>query len=149
MRRFLIPLVLGVILLAVPGAARADYFFVAMLSGANEVPPTDTDGEGIALVILNDAGDTLTVDVYWDDLTGPAMAAHIHIGAADVPGPVVIPFSGFPSAVGGHFSNQYTAADVTGGVTFDDVIAALFAGNTYVNIHTARYPGGEIRGQNQ
>jgi hypothetical protein len=69
-------------------------------------------------------------------LTGRATAAHIHIGASGRPGPVAIPLCG-PCRSGARKSAPLTAA----------VLAALEAGRAYVNIHTARNPGGEIRGQ--
>ena len=40
----------------------------------------------------------------------------------------------------------FTAANVTG-ISFADLLAAIRAGNTYVNVHTTAFPGGEIRGQ--
>jgi Cu/Zn superoxide dismutase len=69
-------------------------------------------------------------------LTGRAVAAHIHIGAAGRPGPVAIPLCG-PCRSGARKSATLSAA----------VLAALEAGRAYVNIHTARNPAGEVRGQ--
>ena len=69
-------------------------------------------------------------------LTGRAVAAHIHIGAAGRAGPVAIPLCG-PCRSGARKSATLQAS----------VLAALEAGRAYVNIHTARNPGGEIRGQ--
>lgn len=69
-------------------------------------------------------------------LTGRAVAAHIHIGAAGRAGPVAIPLCS-PCRSGVRKSATLSAA----------VLAALEAGRAYVNIHTARNPAGEIRGQ--
>jgi hypothetical protein len=40
----------------------------------------------------------------------------------------------------------FTAADVSG-ISYADLLAAIRAGNAYVNVHTTLFPGGEIRGQ--
>jgi len=69
-------------------------------------------------------------------LTGPAAAAHIHIGQRGKAGPVAVPLCG-PCRRGQHGSANLTAA----------VLRALEAGRAYVNVHTQRNPAGEIRGQ--
>ena len=69
-------------------------------------------------------------------LTGQAAAAHIHIGARGRPGPVAVALCG-PCRNGMRRSAALTPA----------VMAALEAGRAYVNIHTARNPAGEVRGQ--
>jgi hypothetical protein len=119
------------------------------MSGAGEVPPTNSPGFGEALVIVNDTLDTITVSIYFDDLTGPATASHIHIGPADGTGPVVLPFANFPAAPDGHYENDLTANDISqsSGYSYRDLVHALFDGNAYLNIHTAMFPSGEIRGQ--
>ncbi|MGH3134052.1 MAG: CHRD domain-containing protein [Gaiellaceae bacterium] len=69
-------------------------------------------------------------------LTGRAVAAHIHLGARGKPGRVVVPLCGpCRSGVRGR-------ANVRGAV-----LRALEQGRTYVNVHTARNPAGEVRGQ--
>jgi hypothetical protein len=40
----------------------------------------------------------------------------------------------------------FTAANVSG-ISYADLVAAIRAGDTYVNVHTTQFPGGEIRGQ--
>ena len=67
-------------------------------------------------------------------------------------GPVILPFLGFPSSQSGSFSNVFTAAGLvnqasTGIASFSGLLGALQTGNTYLNIHTATFPGGEVRGQ--
>ena len=69
-------------------------------------------------------------------LTGPATAAHIHMGSVGKAGPVVVPLCGpCTSPVKGNV--RISAA----------VIKAIRKGAAYVNVHTAKYPNGEIRGQ--
>jgi hypothetical protein len=82
-------------------------------------------------------------------LGGPAVAAHIHCCVpAGVNAPVVLPFLGFPAATSGTFSQTYDlATSLINGITVLQFIAGLEAGNAYLNIHNATFPGGEIRGQ--
>jgi hypothetical protein len=69
-------------------------------------------------------------------LTGRALAAHIHIGARGKAGPVAIPLCGpCRNGVGGRATARGSA------------LSALESGRAYVNVHTARNPGGEVRGQ--
>jgi hypothetical protein len=114
----------------------------AELSGANEVPvPGDEDGMGFAAVSL----DASTGEVCWDVMVGnitlPADAMHIHVGAADVAGDVVVPAPSAPDAEG-----------VATGCTSDAdaaLIEAIIADPSgyYVNVHTSDFPAGAVRGQ--
>ena len=150
MKKLMYSVVLAVAFLAVPAGARADYYFLAFLAGANEVPPRDSPGAGVGLVILSDDFSTMSVLEVFDDLTGPATAAHIHVGDPSISGPVILPFGGFPNDTDGFYMTDLTADNFNpgGGLqTFDDAVQALFDGNLYMNIHTQMFPGGEIRGQ--
>jgi len=100
-----------------------------------------TDGEGSAILML--AGNTLTVNVNYHDLTSLAVASHIHGPATeDQAAPVMVNFAPLN---GGSFGTNGT---LSGTVTLaPDQIAALVDGLTYVNVHTTQNPGGEIRGQ--
>lgn len=138
----------GLLILAVASVARAAETFTASLDGANSVPPIAGDGTGSATVTISDDGQSVSWNVTWSGLTGPPSASHIHIGAADATGPVMIPFAPV-SATG--TSGTFNAADYTGGdglpADWAGVLAAIRSGNTYVNVHTAANPPGEIRGQ--
>jgi hypothetical protein len=81
-------------------------------------------------------GTTLTWRLTFSHLSGPATAAHIHMGVRGVSGPVVIPLCG------------PCTSPVTGSksVTTDQA-NDLKARKMYVNVHTGKNPGGEIRGQ--
>ena len=109
----------------------ADY--VATLDGAQETPPVVTAATGSATLVLN-GDDTLTYDVITTGLTGTM--AHIHLGAAGVPGPIIINLVGGPAIWSG------TTAPLTA-----EQKAQLKAGLLYVNVHTAANVNGEIRGQ--
>jgi len=132
-------LLLSACIAATASAAQATIItFEATLAGANETPPNATTGTGFGTVVLDDVLDTITVDLTWSGLTAPASAAHIHNAPAGVAGPVIFPLAIVPGT-SGHFNGLF-AIDLT-------EIAELEAGDMYMNIHTANFPGGEIRGQ--
>src|SRR5260370_28514669 len=147
--------VLAVALLSMPGIARADLIFAAQLSAAGENPPTASLALGTATFILDSAATEIDFTISFGanvgspPLTSPLQAGHIHVGALGTNGPVILPFPNLPmGATSGTFSGALTAADLTGAIaSFADAVAALEAGNTYANLHTTNFPGGEIRGQ--
>lgn len=135
--------------------------FTADLLGSNEAPLPNASA-AIGFISAELTGDTLSVDISFSGLEGgPATAAHIHCCvAAGVAGPVAIGMPGFPAATSGVYTHDFDLLDATiyGGTFFTNsggtaalaeaaLIAALFDGFTYFNIHNATYPGGEIRGQ--
>src|SRR5260221_11958453 len=105
------------------------------LAGGTEVPPVTTPATGRGTVSIN-ADRSVTARITVSGMT--ATAAHIHTGAAGANGPVVVPFvkSG---------DNVFVAPE--GARMTEEQYAAYKAGNTYVNVHSARNPGGEIRAQ--
>ena len=111
----------------------------ATLSGASQVPANASTATGSVTGTFNSVTNLLSVNVTFNGLSAAATAGHIHSGAAGVNGGVIVPFSGFPSAVSGTYSNSYTltASQAT----------ALASNGLYVNIHSSTFPGGEIRGQ--
>jgi hypothetical protein len=112
--------------------------FEATLSGTQEVPPNASPGRGTAEVQVNSNTNTLTWKVTYSGLSGPATGGHIHGPAA--PGAnagIVVPFTGNLNAQPVQGQAQITPAQM----------ADLSAGMWYVNIHSAQFPGGEIRGQ--
>ena len=114
----------------------------ADLLGTNSVPANASSAFGTADVVLDDLLGTLSLTLTFSGLIGgPAVAAHIHCCvASNANGPVVIPFTGFPSATSGTYSNTFTGISQTN-------IDGIEAGLSYVNIHNVTFPGGEIRGQ--
>jgi hypothetical protein len=107
-------------------------------------------GSGTATVDYVASSDLFTYTLTWANLTGPATMAHIHDGAPGVSGPIVIPFFMTSMPASGTLSGTLTQADVTpanGISTIVQVAQLIEAGDAYVNIHTAQYPAGELRGQ--
>src|SRR5437763_341809 len=146
--------------------------FVANLSPANEVPPTASFGTGFASVTLDTdpAVHTMTVDVSFSNLTTGTTAAHIHcclaspfLTGVNVMVATTTPlFTGFPTGVtSGTYhhvfdlldANTYNPLFITS--AFDlthDILGAETAlvtgiekGETYLNVHTVMFGGGEIR----
>ena len=110
------------------------------LDGASETPPNDSKAKGTGEVSYDTATKTLTWTFTYDGLTGPAKAAHFHGPAG--PGekaPPVVPLSG------------ELASPIKGSVVFNEQQDQAIAGGKwdkwYFNIHTEKYPDGEIRGQ--
>lgn len=108
--------------------------FTANLVGSEEVPPTGSAATGTAVAFLHEPDNRLVYNVSSSGLAN-VTAAHFHQGAFGANGGVVVGFSGNGNYCG--VSQRLTAAQV----------AALKADGFYANIHTAAFPGGEIRGQ--
>ena len=105
------------------------------LSGSNEVPAVTSPASGSGTVTVN-PDRTVTGRITVSGMT--ATAAHIHQGAPGANGPVIVPF-----VMQG--DNTFVAKE--GAKLTDEQYSAYKAGNTYVNVHSARNPGGEIRAQ--
>ena len=121
---------------ATPLAAEVIHF-TAKLDGASETPPNDSKGTGSADVSLDTNAKKITWSVSYAGLSGPPTMAHFH-GPAPVgkAAGVTVPLTG------------PMASPIKGSATLTDTqIGDLKAGLWYVNIHTAKIPGGEIRGQ--
>ena len=106
----------------------------AVLNGTNEVPPVPTAATGTARLNLNLPSQTLSYRVVTSGLVGTA--AHIHVGTVGVNGGVLFGLTGGPSIWEGT-TPPLTNAQVT----------ALLTEGYYINVHSATFPGGEIRGQ--
>jgi hypothetical protein len=162
--------IIGVVLsvLMLFGVAKADQLaFVTTLTGSQEVPPSGSPGIGSALVTLDTVTNMFTVNVSFSGLLSPTIASHIHCctlpGANAMVATAVPTFPGFPLSVttGTYLqtfdltlASTYNPAFITahGGTVAGAqaaFIAGLQSGQTYLNIHTSQFPGGEIRGQLQ
>ena len=118
--------------------------FTAALSGANEVPgPGAASGTGtstVSIALPTGGSAQVCYQINVSSLTLPATAAHIHMGATGVAGPVVIPLTA-PDA-SGMASGCVNGVDPT-------LIQSIFANPAgfYVNVHTSDFPNGAARGQ--
>ena len=126
---------LALLALAAPSMA-ANVNLKADLKGASEVPPVDTKGTGSVTATYDTASKKLSWKGNVSGLSGPATAAHFHVGETGKNGGVVVPIAG---ADKGTFEGSATLTD--------EQAAELTGGKWYVNVHTAANKGGEVRGQ--
>lgn len=122
------------LLAALTSPLAAQNLFRSSLNSAQETPPNASTAVGWGTVVLNTSG---TVTYHVEVVGLVATAAHIHVGAPGVPGGIIVTLAGGPTVWDGTSASPLGAADV----------AALRAGGTYFNVHTAAFGGGEIRGQ--
>jgi CHRD domain/PEP-CTERM motif len=146
-------------------ASASIVIYDATLLGPSESPPNASPGTGFAIVTIDTAANTMDVNVTFSGLTSGTTASHIHCctptpgtGTAGV-ATITPTFTGFPTGVtSGSYNNtfdltlasSYNPAFVTATGSVSNAEAALLAGldagDTYLNIHTTNFPGGEIRG---
>ncbi len=135
------------------------------LTGYQEVPALSTPGVGTFEASINKAGTEIRYQLTFANLESPVTQAHIHFENETNAGPIVVflctnlgngPAGTQPCpAGGGTISGTITAADVGAGAAaqglaageFDELVRAIRAGATYVNVHTTGRPTGEIRAQ--
>jgi hypothetical protein len=136
--RFTLFTALAVAAVVSTSATRADIVnFTATLDGGSETPANPSAGKGMASVALDTDAKHITWTITYSGLSGPAVAAHFHGPAqVGVATGVQIPITGD------------LASPMKGSAEVDDgQIGDLRGGLWYVNVHTAQYPKGEIRGQ--
>lgn len=127
---------LALALSAAPALA-TEMKFQAVLSGQSETPPNDSKGTGTVDASYDTDTKVLMWTITYKDLSGDATAAHFHgpAKAGEKADPVV------PIA-------EPLASPIKGSVTLTDAqLNDLKNGLWYFNIHTAKFPDGEIRGQ--
>src|SRR5918996_2724872 len=136
------------------------------LTGYEETPSAvSTTGNGTFNARISNDESRIDWELSYADLEGAVQQAHIHFGQRAVTGPITVflctnlgngpagtqPCPPPPATISG----TITAADVTNPANergirageLDELLAAIRAGATYVNVHTTRWPGGEIRSQ--
>ena len=107
------------------------------LTGASEVPPTTTAAAGTGQITI-DSDYTAKGSVKYSGMI--ATMAHIHEAATGKNGPPIIPLTP---------SGNDTFIVPPNAKLSSEQYKSYMAGNLYVNVHSATYPGGEIRGQLQ
>ncbi|HET6881475.1 MAG TPA: CHRD domain-containing protein, partial [Pirellulales bacterium] len=120
-------------------------FFTTALSGMQQVPPSLATGT--ATLFLSADQTTLTMASTYAGLSGQPTAAHLHNAPAGQNGPVAtdvngnnLAFTNLPATISGSLGPQTFTVNAA-------FVTQLLEGNIYENIHTAAYPGGEVRGQ--
>jgi len=138
------------------GRGKCHFEFSARLSAAEEVPTNASEARGQSIFFTSD-GASIRFRLKVANIQN-VLQAHIHVAAAGVNGPVVVflyppapPAVLIPGPFDGTLGEgTFTAANLRGplaGMTVPDLLAHMVAGNTYANVHTSQFTGGEIRGQ--
>jgi hypothetical protein len=139
------------------------------LSGFEEVPAIVTTGSGTFRAFISTSDDTIEYRLSFSGLETPIQQSHIHFENATNNGPIVaflctnlgnapagvtVQACPGPDATSGTIMGTITSADVLAALpqgleagSFADFVKAIRGGATYVNVHTASHPGGEIRAQ--
>ena len=113
--------------------------FSAALDGSQETPANSVSATGTCEATYDTVTNILTYTLTWTGLTDAPAAMHFHKADIGVPGGVEIPITGFAASATGTLSSTATVEQEDE----SDLLEEKF----YVNIHTALYPAGEIRGQ--
>jgi hypothetical protein len=111
----------------------------ATMNGANEVPVADPDGTGTGTFRMIRGAAVICYELNVSNITLPATAAHIHVGAAGVNGNVVVPLNA-PDASGKAMGCAATTRTLVGAILDNPA-------GYYANVHTTDFPNGAIRGQ--
>jgi CHRD domain len=138
------------------------------LSGYEEDPlALSTTGSGEFSASIRSKGDSIRYRLSYADLEGAITQAHIHFGGRAQSGGISVwlcgnnpPVTNTPPgtqacpAAPATISGTIMSGDVVGPAAqgidpgeFDELVDAIRAGVTYVNVHSAKYPGGEVRAQ--
>lgn len=136
----------------------------ADLDGFSQVPTLSVAGAGSFSAKIRPRVERIDYELSYRDLSAPVQQAHIHLGAAATNGGVsaflctnlgnspTAPLCPGPTA--GVVSGSIFPGDVIGPAAqglpaggFDQLVAAIRAGATYVNVHTDAFPAGELRGR--
>lgn len=117
--------------------------FRATITAAQEVPATTSAATGTAIMLYDVNANTFDLFVSITGMTNTATASHLHEAAAGVAGGVVTNLG----AEAVYTRNGNTLTAVFRGVTHGGDKLKLLQNGTYFNIHSAQFPGGEVRGQ--
>lgn len=135
----------------------------AVLTGYSSVPAISSPGTGRFLAQIDAANNTISYQMTYSGLEGEVDQAHIHVGQASANGgvgaflcsnlpnpPAGTPTCPISGVVTGIIQGNGVVGPNTQGIAageFAELVAAIRAGVTYVNIHSSKFPPGEIRGQ--
>jgi hypothetical protein len=128
--------------------------------------PVSSTASGAFEATIDDSADTIEYTLSFQDLEGTVTQSHIHFGQRSVNGGISAwlcetatnpsPSASTPAcpAPGGTVSGTITPLEVVGpagqGIAageFEELVAAIRAGRAYANVHSSKFPGGELRAQ--
>ncbi|HKU16934.1 MAG TPA: CHRD domain-containing protein [Steroidobacteraceae bacterium] len=145
----------------------------AELVPTNEVPSISSGARGRFKATIDRENQTISYELSYEGMEDTVLQSHIHLGQRHTNGgisvflcgnPPTVPPATFPQPPACPLSQAtitgvLTAANIVGpaaqgiaasqgGVNeFDELVDAILSGATYANVHSAKFPGGEIRGQ--
>jgi hypothetical protein len=139
----------------------------ASLIGFREVPSITSPASGHFEAVIDREAGTIAYELSYSGLTGDVQQAHIHVGQRSVNGAVSVflcQTEASPDPTGlaprcpqrGRVSGILQSANMIGGLIvnqgiepgqFNKLIRAIREGVAYANVHSSRFPGGEVRGQ--
>jgi hypothetical protein len=138
--------------------------FKERLTGYQEVPALSTSGNGTFRASIRSGGSEIRYRLTYAGLEANPLQAHIHLGQRGVNAGVIVflcdntgggpagtqPCPNAPATVTGTLRASDVIGPAAQGIApgeFGELVRAIRAGATYANVHTVKYPGGEIRAQ--
>lgn len=136
----------------------------AALAGEQEVPALSTAAHGSFRAVVDTKANTITYRLTYDALEGTVQQSHVHFGQKSVSGGISFFLcSNLGNGPEGTQACPTPPAEVTGVITpdlvigptgqgieagaFAEIVAAIRDGTAYANVHSSKWPAGEIRGQ--
>ncbi|MBC7900347.1 MAG: CHRD domain-containing protein [Saprospiraceae bacterium] len=164
MKRYLMFAAVPLLLVVVVAVANGIRHFRASLAGDQEVPVVSTVASGDFKARINNDETQITYELSYSDLEGDVQQAHIHVGQKGVNGGISVflcsnlgngpagtqPCPPSPAKIEGTLSAVNVIGPIPQGIAageFAELIEAIRAGNTYANVHSSKFPGGEVRSQ--
>ncbi|QQS48951.1 MAG: CHRD domain-containing protein [Acidobacteriota bacterium] len=139
-----------------------------LLNGYEEVPVISTAADGQFRARISNDGSSISYELSYKQLEGDVQQAHIHFGQSGANGGISVwlcsnlaspptptgvqPCPAAPATISGIITAAEVVGPNPGGIApgeFDEFVKAMRAGKTYVNVHSTKFPGGEIRSQIQ
>lgn len=161
----MVAVVAGLAVVVTTAIAGGDKNIRERLTGYEEDPlALSTAGTGTFSAWIDESGEQISYRLSYDSLEGSVTQAHIHFGGRAQSGGIIVflcsnlpsPPPGTPACPvpSGSVSGTLDAGDVIGpagqGIdpgSFGELVDAVRAGATYANVHSSKYPAGEIRAQ--
>jgi CHRD domain len=153
----------GVGSFALAGEGKQDKVDADRLVGFEENPDISTIGKGSFSATIDGRERTISFTLSYSQLEGDVLQAHIHLGKRAVnggisaflcsnlddppPGTAECPQSGTVTGVIEPDDIIGPAGQGIEPMAFEELVKAIKGGHTYVNVHSSKWPGGEIRAQ--
>jgi hypothetical protein len=162
---------LGIAAFALAGGSGAGFNHLrSTMSGYQEVPAVSSTGSAHFTADVSKDGSSIAWQLTYGGLEGAVQQSHIHFGQRSVNGGISVflctnlgngPVGTQACPQSGTISGTITGADVSPAIPatagartqgidtgeYDELVRAIGAGAAYANLHTSRWPGGEIRAQ--